>query len=155
MLELISPNKTASTSKEEENMLWDKKILGTSNPLMLQRAVFFSVGKVFCLRGGEDQRELKPSQLIRKSKPDRYVYVETGSNNQTGGLKQLDAENKVVHVYAPPADGERCLVYLYFYLNNYRQLRLKKIFCICNQRIRFLMIQHHHDIIVSQLENTS
>ena len=48
VLELISPNKTASTSKEE-NMLWNKKILGTSNPLMLQRAVFFfSVGKVFC-----------------------------------------------------------------------------------------------------------
>ncbi len=41
VLELISPNKTASTSEEEENMLWDKKILGTSNPLMLQRAVFF------------------------------------------------------------------------------------------------------------------
>ncbi len=46
VLELISPNKTASTSKEEENMLWDKKILGTSNPLMLQRAVFF-----FCREG--------------------------------------------------------------------------------------------------------
>ena len=102
VLELISPNKTASTSKEEENMLWDKKILGTSNPLILQRAVFFSVGKVFCLRGGEDQCELKPSQLIRKSNPDRYVYVETGSKNQTGGLKQLVAENKVAHVYASP-----------------------------------------------------
>ena len=47
MLELISPNKTASTSKEEENMLWDKKILGTSNPLMLQRAVFFLLGRCF------------------------------------------------------------------------------------------------------------
>ena len=145
VLELISPNKTASTSKEE-NMLW----------MMLQRAVFFSVRKVFCLRGSEDQRELKPSQLFCKSNPDKYVYVETGSNNQTGGLKQLGAENKVVHVYASPADGKRCLVYLlYFYLNNYRQLHLKKIFCICNQRIRFLMIQHHHVIIVSQLENTS
>ena len=111
---------------------------------------------MFCLRGGEDQCELKPSQLIRESNPDRYVYVETGSKNQTSCLKQLDAENKVVHVYASPADGERCLVYLlYFYLNNYRRLRLKKIFCICNQRIRFLMIQQHHDIIVSQLENTS
>ena len=92
-------------SKEEENMLWDKKILGTSNPLMLQRAVF-------CLRGGEEQRKLKPSQLIHKSNTDRYSYVKAGSKNRTGGLKQLNVENKVVAVYASPADGERCLVSL-------------------------------------------
>ena len=122
-----NPNKTASISKEEENMLWDKRILGTSNLLMLQRAVFFSVGKVFCLRGGEEQRKLKPSQLIRKSNPDRYVYVETGSKNRTGDLKQLNVENKVVPVYASPADGERCLVYLLdFYLKKLPPIAFEK-----------------------------
>ena len=74
--------------------------------------VFFYIGKVFCLRGGEEQRQLKPSQLTRKKEPDHYVYVETGSKNRSGGLKELNVENKVVPVYASPAAGERCLVYL-------------------------------------------
>ena len=106
------PKETPSISKVEENVLWERGILGTSTPLMLQRAVFFAVGKVFHLRGGAEQRQLKISQLIRKSNPDRYVYVETGSKNITGGLKQLNVKNKVVPVHASPADGERCVVFL-------------------------------------------
>jgi len=40
--------------------------------------------------------------------------VETRSKNRSGGLKQLTFDNKVVPVYASPADGERCVVYLIF-----------------------------------------
>ena len=40
----------------EENQLWEKGIFGTSTPLSLQRAIFFYVGKIFCIRGGEEQR---------------------------------------------------------------------------------------------------
>ena len=50
--------------------------------------------------------------MTRKKEPDHYVYVETGSKNRSGGLKELNVENKVVPVYASPAAGERCLVYL-------------------------------------------
>ena len=78
----------------------------------MQRTVFFYLAKNFCLRGGEEQRELKPSQLIRKRNPDQYVYVETGSKNRSAGLKEMNVDNKVVLIYARPGAGERCLVYL-------------------------------------------
>ena len=107
-----NPKKAAVISKSEENHLCASGILGCSSPTALQRTVFFYLGKNFCLRGGEEQRELKPSQLIRKRNPGQYVYIETGSKNRSGGLKELNVDNKVVPIYACPAAGERCLVYL-------------------------------------------
>ena len=94
----------------EGEMLWEKNILGDHSPLALQRAVFFYVGKVFCLRGGEEQRGLKTSQLVRSYNPDCYTYVENGSKNRSGA--NLRVTNKVVPVYALPKDRPRCLVYL-------------------------------------------
>lgn len=38
----------------EEEVPWEKKIIGDHNPLALRRAVFFYAGKAFCLRGGEE-----------------------------------------------------------------------------------------------------
>ena len=51
---------------DEEQALWGLKVIGDHDPLALQRAVFFYVGKTFCLRGGQEQCGLKPSQLLRK-----------------------------------------------------------------------------------------
>ena len=107
-----NPQKAAAISKEEENILWETGILSCSMPKSLQRAVFFYMGKDFCLRGGEEQRQLKPSQLVHKRDPDHYVYIETGSKNRSGGLRQINVENKIVPIYASPAAGERCLVFL-------------------------------------------
>ena len=67
---------------QEEDLLWSTETIGTSSPLSLQRAVFYYVGKVFCLRGGEEQRSLKISQFKREE--DSYVYVENGSKNCSG-----------------------------------------------------------------------
>ena len=94
---------------EEEDMLWASKVIGNHCPLALQRAVFFYVGKSFCLRGGEEQRRLKHSQFKRSFDPDCYTYIENGSKNYTG----VNAvENKVVPVYATPESKPRCLVFL-------------------------------------------
>ena len=41
-------------TQETEDMLWDCNVLDTTDPDKLQKAVFFYIGKVFCLRGGED-----------------------------------------------------------------------------------------------------
>ena len=58
----------AVVSPDEEQALWDSKVVGDHDPLALQRAVvFFNVGKTFCLRGGQEQRGLKPSQFIRSA----------------------------------------------------------------------------------------
>ena len=49
---------------EEEELLWSTGTIGDHSPLALQRAVFYYCGKVFCLRGGEEQRGLKLSQPV-------------------------------------------------------------------------------------------
>ena len=53
------------------------------------------VGKMFCLCGGVELRELKPSQVHRHMNPDRYIYSENVSKNRNGTFKQLNIANKV------------------------------------------------------------
>ncbi len=94
----------------EEDALWEMEIIGDHNPVALQRAVFFYVGKTFCLRGGEEQRNLKVSQFVRSTDPDCYTYVENGSKNKSG--TNVKEKNKIVPVYSDPASRPRCLVHL-------------------------------------------
>ena len=99
---------TEGISKEEDQ-LWSSGVLNTTTPLGLLRAVFFYNGKCFCLRGGQEHRDLKLSQL---KKPDRYIYIENSSKNRKGGLQELKLEHKTVPVMADPEAGVRCHVYL-------------------------------------------
>ena len=105
-------NHTLTFTHEEEQKLWDTGVLSVCSPKSLQRAVFFYVGKRFCIRGGEEQRKLGPSQFKRTSNPDCYTYVEHGSKNRSGGLDQLKVENKRVPCYAVPDQSPKCLVFL-------------------------------------------
>lgn len=89
--------------------MWQLEIMNVNTPISLQRAVFFYVGKMCCLRGGEEQRMLKISQFHCSYDPDVYTYVENGSKNLSGGLAQL---NLVVPIYSVPEHQPRCLVYL-------------------------------------------
>ena len=52
-------------SQEEEELLWSKGVLGTDSPQKLLNAIFFNCGLNFCLRGGDEHRSLKVSQLER------------------------------------------------------------------------------------------
>ena len=102
----------AVITMEEEDQLWKLGIMNITTPKGLQRAVFFYVGKVCCLRGGEEQRSLKISQFKRMYDPDKYTYTENGSKNRSGGVAQLNLENKIVPIYPVPQHQPRCLVYL-------------------------------------------
>ena len=97
---------------EEEDQLWDSGVCGLNNPVALQNAAFYVVGKMFCLRGGVEHRELKLSQLNRLSGPERYIYIENVSKTRNGSFKQLHLKNKEVPIYACPEVGERCPVYI-------------------------------------------
>ena len=59
-------------------------MLRVDSPLKLLHSAFFSVGKVFCIKGSQEQRNLKPSQFQQKCDPDQYVYIENGSKNNSG-----------------------------------------------------------------------
>ena len=73
--------------------------------------MFYLNGKNFSLRGGEEQRNLKISQLKRLKNPDRYVYTENASN-RCGGLKQMRVQNKTDPIIAVPESGNRCHVFI-------------------------------------------
>ena len=67
-------------SKEEEQGLWESGTLGAHSPLALLNSVFFYNGLYFVLRGGDEHRNLKISQLtFRKvdnsSNPDEKIEV--------------------------------------------------------------------------------
>ena len=104
--------KHAPVVRLEEELLWSTGTIGDHSPLALQRAVFYYCGEVFCLRGGQEQRGLKLSQLQRSTEGDGcYWYVENGSKNISGTDTTIG--NKIVPVYALPAEKRpRCLAYL-------------------------------------------
>ena len=105
-------------SKEDEDKLWESGTIGVTNPLALVRAVFFYIGKTLCLRGGQEQRELKPSQFRREYNPDRYVYVENGSKNHPGRFGSGQQSNKLVTLYSNKGFEPQCVVFLIdFYLS--------------------------------------
>lgn len=97
---------TETFTKEEENQLWVCGVLGIDNPTSLLRAVFFNNGKIFCLRGGEEHRNLRLSQFRRNE--NGYTYTENASKNRSGGLAQLRVKNKCVEILENPEAGDRC-----------------------------------------------
>ena len=97
-------------SSEEEDQLWKEGIMDVKTPTGIQNAAFFVVGKMFCLRGGQEHRGLQLSQLKRYE--DKYVYFENVSKNRNGSFKQLRVKNKTVPLYPTPEAGERCPVHI-------------------------------------------
>ncbi len=105
-------NPTEGISNDEEKLLWSSGVLDTKTPKGLVRAAFYYCGKCFCLRGGQEHRELSLSQLERLQNPARYVYRENASKNKQGGIRQIKLEHKVVTITANPSVAERCPVYI-------------------------------------------
>ena len=108
-------------SRDEEEQLWQSGILSSKSPQSLLRAVFYLNGINFVLRGGEEHRKLKISQLsfLDVPNPDsagemiRCVqYTEYGSKNRPGGSHQRNQDNKVVTQFAKPELGDKCHVFL-------------------------------------------
>ena len=123
---------TPTFTAEEEQALWEKGVLGCTTPKNLQRAVFFYIGKRFCIRGGDEQRKLGPSQFVRTHDPDCFIYIEHGSKNRSWGLAELRVENKCVPCYAVPENNPQCLVFLLdYYLHKLPEFALKEDVLYC------------------------
>ena len=105
-------------SSSEEELLWEKGILGIDSPAALLNAVFYGNGKVLCLSGGRKHWGLKLSQFEFGDEKDAngevtsyVVYSENGSKNRSGSYKDK-TPNKIVKHYADPALKEHCYVFL-------------------------------------------
>ena len=69
--------------------------------------MFYLNGINFCLRGGQEHRGLKLTQLKREGK-----YIENGSKSFRGGIADLRRENKVVLQFPNENSPSRCHVKL-------------------------------------------
>ena len=94
---------TPIITHEEEASLWSQGVMGTKIPKSLFNAVFFMNGKILCLRGGREHKDLKLAQLTfgQDSRGEFVVYTENGSKNRSGSYKN-PADNKIVKQYAVP-----------------------------------------------------
>ena len=97
---------TEAFTKKEICQLWDSGTLSTTTPKGLLCAVFFLNGISFCLRGGEEHRNLKLSQIKHEKESPRYVYTELASKNRSGSLAQLRVKNESVTIYSVSEAGD-------------------------------------------------
>ena len=69
---------------------------------------------MFCIRGGEEQRQLGPCNFIRSYNPEYLTYIKHGSINYSASTraKDLHYENKDVPCSAIPEERPNCLVFL-------------------------------------------
>ena len=100
----------------DEDLFWERGVLGLDNPRSLLYTTFFYVGLHFCLRGGQEQRDLSIHQFTR-TPPDisiygehtYYEYTEYVSKNNQHRFKNIHSSNKVVKAYAN-VESCKCVV---------------------------------------------
>ena len=75
----------------EEEVIWEKGVLGDQDPKTLLHTLVFLFGKLFVLRSGEGHRNLTFEQLTVIEDDDiertRLQYRSHGEKNHGGGLK--------------------------------------------------------------------
>lgn len=100
-------------SPAQEQILWDKGVLGTHDALSLQNTVFFYVAKIFALRGGQEHRKLSVSDFEFLTVDEgRAVRFRGGKcKNFSGGLKDLKKEPKSV-LHISPFGSDPCIVHI-------------------------------------------
>ena len=108
----VERKRASIITTEDEDKLWASGVLGIYNPVALLNAVFYLNGKSFCLRGVSEHYNLRFSQIVRKSDPDKYLYVEHGLKNRNGGIEDYKLESKCVTIVAINEGGNRDHVFI-------------------------------------------
>jgi len=99
-----------------EDTLWNMGLLADSDPRKLLDTMVYVFGLHFALRGRDEHRRLRPSQLTVRTAADgrRYIeYREDVSKTRTGGLKSFKRPLKVTQAFELPDCRQRCPVRLF------------------------------------------
>ena len=103
-------------SYEDEELLWTQGILGYNSPRALLNTVFYYVGLLFCLRGGQEQRSLSwknfkrvPDDAKVYTSSTYYDYFEFASKNNQHRFRDIRSKNKCVKAYVN-CDSDKFLV---------------------------------------------
>ncbi len=105
-------------SLDEEEILWEKGLLGDKDPHTLLDTMVFCNGLYFALRSGREHRQLRlrPCQIeLFEMEGERpYLkYTEDLSKNRPGGIKGRKIKPKVVIHHANSDNSDRCFVRLF------------------------------------------
>ena len=104
-------------SEQEEDVLWQKGILGESTPQCLLQTMLFLIGQFFALRSGDEHRSLKFGQLtlLNENGREKLCYNSHGEKTWRGGLRDRKYKNtgKVIKHHANVDNPSRCLVRLF------------------------------------------
>ena len=104
--------------EEEEQLLWNKGLLGEDHPQQLLDTIIFYNGLYFALRSGREHRQLRHSpcqiELVERDGQRSYlVYREDISKNRPGGLRGRNIQPKVVYHHANLDNSQHCFVRLF------------------------------------------
>ena len=105
-------------TEEQEEILWEKGLLGDATPQTLLDTIVFMNGLYFALRSGSEHRALRffPPQIevVEREGEHPYLqYTEDTSKNRPGGLKGRKVKPKVVRHHANTENPDRCFVRLF------------------------------------------
>ena len=105
-------------SVDDENLMWDKNVLGSSSPKQLVDTVLYLFGVHFALRASVEHRSLRigPRSQLRLGidRDKRFLeYSEDVSKTRQGGLAHKNVGRKIVRAYANIVNPDRCIVKLY------------------------------------------
>lgn len=117
-MRVLDPRQAEILTEEEEELLWQKGLLGDATPQSLLDAMVFYNGLYFALRSGKEHRQLrsKPCQVELVEHPGERPflrYTEDISKNRPGGLKGRKVKPKTVLHHANLENPERCFVRLF------------------------------------------
>lgn len=108
----MTVSKANAITKEQENLLWEKGILGIHNGTSLLRTVFYLIGVHFGIRGGQEHRLLTKRNFSFHFDLDgkEYIqYTECQTKTNQGGIKHRKIEKHSARAYAS-TQPERCPV---------------------------------------------
>ena len=112
----VATKQAEPITPHEEEIKWEKGVLGNQDPKTLLHTLVFLFGKFSALRSGEEHRSLTFEQLsvvegdhIERT---RLQYRSHGEKNHGGRLKQRNVTPKVVEQHEHVDKPERCVVRL-------------------------------------------
>ena len=114
----VNKKQAQPITPEQEDRLWELKLLGDHNPQVLLNTMVFQVGFYFALKSGNEHRRLRhsPPQITLYEPPGErsyLVYREDVSKTNQGGLSSRKKKPKEVYQYANMENPSRCFVQLY------------------------------------------
>lgn len=111
-------------TEEEEDLLWNSGVLGTSNPKQLLDTILFLNGFYFTMRAGEEHRSLRWENSQMKVMTDsagmRYLrYAEDTSDPNQGDFSAPGSHRKILYAYENTSNRDRCIVTIFQLYNQH------------------------------------